>query len=104
MRQAIINSDALDPDPVLRCMRTKGTWMLSGKDKALLVKLFYMNEESATVALRKFGLQKNVKTGKGPLTAASLTKLVQQFEETGSCKVRTTKSEAGTYGQRCNQN
>ncbi|GFU18321.1 hypothetical protein NPIL_496151 [Nephila pilipes] len=62
--------------------------MLSGKDKALLVKLFYMNEESATVALRKFRLQKNVQTGKRPLTVADLIKLVQQFEETGSLEDR----------------
>ncbi|GFT35252.1 uncharacterized protein NPIL_138241 [Nephila pilipes] len=46
--------------------------MLSGKDKALLVKLFYMKEESATVPLRKFRLQKNVKTRKGPLNVAEL--------------------------------
>ncbi|GFT14928.1 DUF4817 domain-containing protein [Nephila pilipes] len=62
--------------------------MLNGKDKALLVKLFYMKEESATVALLKFRLHKNVKTGKGPLTVAGLTKLVQRFEETGSLKDR----------------
>ncbi|GFT77636.1 DUF4817 domain-containing protein [Nephila pilipes] len=62
--------------------------MLKGKDKALLVKLFYTNEESATVALRKFLLQKNMKTGKEPLTVAGLTKLVQRFEETGSLEDR----------------
>ncbi|GFW24852.1 hypothetical protein TNCV_1961171 [Trichonephila clavipes] len=60
MRQAITNTD-LDPDQILRCMPTKGTRVLSEKDKALLVKLFFMNKESATVALRKFLLQKNVK-------------------------------------------
>ncbi|GFT70794.1 DUF4817 domain-containing protein [Nephila pilipes] len=59
--------------------------MLWGEDKVLLVKLPYMNEESATVALRKFRLQKNVKTGEGPLTEVSLKKLVQRFLETGSC-------------------
>ena len=78
--------------------------MLSGKDKALLMKLFYKNKESATVALRKFRLQKNVKTGQGPLTVAGLTKLVQRFEETGSCKVRETKSKTNTLGDRCNRN
>ena len=64
--------------------------MLSGKDKALLMKLFYKNKESATVALRKFRLQKNVKTGQGPLTVAGLTKLVQRFEETGSLENRVS--------------
>ncbi|GFX00427.1 DUF4817 domain-containing protein [Trichonephila clavipes] len=57
--------------------------MLSAPDKALLVKLFYMNEESVTIALRKFRVQKNVKSGKGPLTLAGLLKLVNRFEETG---------------------
>ncbi|GFW63729.1 hypothetical protein TNCV_4940211 [Trichonephila clavipes] len=55
----------------------------SAPDKALLVKLFNMNEESATIALRKFRVQKNVKSGKGPLTPAGLLKLVKRFEETG---------------------
>ncbi|GFW07980.1 DUF4817 domain-containing protein [Trichonephila clavipes] len=58
--------------------------MLSAPDKALLVKLFYMNEESATIALRKFRIQKNVKCGKGPLTSAGLLKL----DETGKLKDR----------------
>ncbi|GFU01710.1 DUF4817 domain-containing protein [Trichonephila clavipes] len=62
--------------------------MLSAPDKALLVKLFYMNEESATIALRKFRAQKNVKSGKGPLTPAGLLKLVKHFEETGKLEDR----------------
>ncbi|GFX19716.1 DUF4817 domain-containing protein [Trichonephila clavipes] len=62
--------------------------MLSAPDKALLVKLFYMNEESVTIALRKFRVQKNVKSGKGPLTPAGLLKLVKSFEETGNLEDR----------------
>ncbi|GFS70786.1 DUF4817 domain-containing protein [Trichonephila clavipes] len=62
--------------------------MLSAPDKALLVKLFYMNEESATIALRKFRVQKNVKSGKGPLTPEGLLKLVKRFEETGKLEDR----------------
>ncbi|GFW10851.1 DUF4817 domain-containing protein [Trichonephila clavipes] len=58
-------------------------------DKALLVKLFYMNEESATIALRKFRVQKNAKSGKGPLTPAGLLKLVKRFEKTGKFEDRT---------------
>ncbi|GFU15581.1 DUF4817 domain-containing protein [Trichonephila clavipes] len=61
--------------------------MLNAPDKALL-KLFYMNEESATVALCKFRVQKNVKSGKGPLTPAGLLKLVKRFEETGKLEDR----------------
>ncbi|GFU76427.1 hypothetical protein TNCV_106501 [Trichonephila clavipes] len=62
--------------------------MLSAPDKALLVKLFYMNVESATTALRKFRVQKNVKSGKGPLTPAGLLKSVKCFEETGELEDR----------------
>ncbi|GFV73870.1 DUF4817 domain-containing protein [Trichonephila clavipes] len=62
--------------------------MLSAPDKALLVKLFYMNQESATIALRKFQVQKNVKSGKGPLTPAGLLKLVKRLEETGKLEDR----------------
>ncbi|GFX71189.1 DUF4817 domain-containing protein [Trichonephila clavipes] len=62
--------------------------MLSASDKALLVKLFYMKGESATIALRKFRVQKNVKGGKGPLTPAGLLKLVKRFEETGKLEDR----------------
>ncbi|GFV85846.1 DUF4817 domain-containing protein [Trichonephila clavipes] len=62
--------------------------MLSAPDKALLVKLFYMNEESATIALRKFRVQKNVKSGKSPLTPAGLLKFVKRFEETGKLEDR----------------
>ncbi|GFT49663.1 DUF4817 domain-containing protein [Trichonephila clavipes] len=62
--------------------------MLSAPDKALLVKLFYMNEESATIALRKFRVQKNVKSGKGLLTPAGLLKFVKRFEETGKLEDR----------------
>ncbi|GFY23176.1 DUF4817 domain-containing protein [Trichonephila clavipes] len=62
--------------------------MLSAPDEALLVKLFYMKEESATIALRKFQIQKNVKSGKSPLPPAGLLKLVKLFEETGKLKNR----------------
>ncbi|GFS59561.1 DUF4817 domain-containing protein [Trichonephila clavipes] len=62
--------------------------MLSAPDKALLVKLFYMNEESATIVLRKFRVQKNMKSGKGPLTPADILKLVKRFKETGKLEDR----------------
>ncbi|GFT51472.1 DUF4817 domain-containing protein [Trichonephila clavipes] len=62
--------------------------MLSAPYKALLVKLFYINEESATIALGKFRVQKNVKSGKGPLTPAGLLKFVKRFEETGKLEDR----------------
>ncbi|GFW05694.1 hypothetical protein TNCV_5025571 [Trichonephila clavipes] len=62
--------------------------MLSDKDKVLLVKLFFMNKESATVALRKFRVETKVKTGKEPSTVVCLIKLVQRFEETRSLEDR----------------
>ncbi|GFS90708.1 hypothetical protein TNCV_3771321 [Trichonephila clavipes] len=72
---------------------TERTWELDGEniavapDKALLVKLFYVNKESATIALRKFRFQKNVKSGKGPLTPAGVLKLVKRFEEPESWRI-----------------
>ncbi|GFS29181.1 hypothetical protein NPIL_500961 [Nephila pilipes] len=70
--------------------------MLNGKDKALFEKLFYMNGESETVALRNFRLQKNAKTGKGSLIVAGLIKRVQRFVETGSLEDRRSESAAGS--------
>ncbi|GFT58647.1 hypothetical protein TNCV_1250921 [Trichonephila clavipes] len=67
--------------------------MLGEKDKALLMKLFFMNKESATVAMHKFRLQKNSKTGKGPTTVVCLIKLVQRFEETKSLEDRVRSGQ-----------
>lgn len=47
------------------------------------VKLFYVSEESVTIALRKLRVQNNVRTGKGPLTLTDSIKLVLRFEKTG---------------------
>ncbi|GFX59364.1 DUF4817 domain-containing protein [Trichonephila clavipes] len=47
-----------------------------------------MNEKSATIALRKFRVQKNVKCRKGPLKPAGLLKLVKRFEEAGKLEDR----------------
>lgn len=58
--------------------------MLSAKDKALLIKLFYVNELPATIALYNFRVQKNVRSRKRPLTAAGLIQLIQWFEKTGT--------------------
>ncbi|GFT54240.1 DUF4817 domain-containing protein [Trichonephila clavipes] len=56
-------------------------------DRALLVKLFYQNDNSAIVALRKFRKLKGLR--KGPLTAKNLRLIVTKFEETGSLNVRS---------------
>ncbi|GFT45052.1 uncharacterized protein TNCV_3790461 [Trichonephila clavipes] len=56
-------------------------------DRALLVKLFYQNDNSAIVALRKFQTLKGMR--KGPLSAINLRLMATKFEETGSLNVRS---------------
>ncbi|GFW02944.1 uncharacterized protein TNCV_683701 [Trichonephila clavipes] len=56
-------------------------------DRALLVKLFYQNDNSAIVALRKFRTLKGMR--KGQLTAINLQLMVTKFEETGSLNIRS---------------
>ncbi|GFV52693.1 DUF4817 domain-containing protein [Trichonephila clavipes] len=60
-------------------------------DRALLVKLFYQNDNSAIVALRKFRTLKGL--GKGPLTAKNLRLMVTKFEETESLNVRSGRGK-----------
>ncbi|GFW50757.1 uncharacterized protein TNCV_3443991 [Trichonephila clavipes] len=58
-------------------------------DRALLVKLFYQNDNSAIVTLRKF----RTLLRKGPLTAKNLRLMVTKFEETGSLNVRSGRGK-----------
>ncbi|GFV86584.1 uncharacterized protein TNCV_4184391 [Trichonephila clavipes] len=60
-------------------------------DQALLVKLFYQNDNSAIVALRKFRTLKGLR--KGPLTTKNLRLMVTKFEETGSLNVRSGRGK-----------
>ncbi|GFV63584.1 hypothetical protein TNCV_2195581 [Trichonephila clavipes] len=60
-------------------------------DRALLVKLFYQNDNSAIVALRRFQTLKGLR--KGPLTAKNLRLMVTKFEETGSLNVRSGREK-----------
>ncbi|GFW49091.1 hypothetical protein TNCV_467191 [Trichonephila clavipes] len=60
-------------------------------DRALLVKLFYQNDNSAIVALRKFRTLKELR--KGPLTAKNLRLMVTKFEETESLNVRSGRGK-----------
>ncbi|GFV89456.1 uncharacterized protein TNCV_4152721 [Trichonephila clavipes] len=55
--------------------------------RALIVKLFYQNDNPAIVALRKFRTLKGLR--KGPLTAKNLRLMVTKFEETESLNVRS---------------
>ncbi|GFT35427.1 uncharacterized protein TNCV_922461 [Trichonephila clavipes] len=60
-------------------------------ERALLVKLFYQNDNSAIVARRKFWTLKGLR--KGPLTAKNLRLMVTKFEETGSLNVRSGRGK-----------
>ncbi|GFT24852.1 uncharacterized protein TNCV_3021381 [Trichonephila clavipes] len=60
-------------------------------DRALLVKLFYQNDNSAIVTLRKFQILKGLR--KGPLTAKNLRLMVTKFEEAGSLNVRSGRGK-----------
>ncbi|GFW21088.1 uncharacterized protein TNCV_2703281 [Trichonephila clavipes] len=60
-------------------------------DRALLVKLFYQNDNSAIVAVRKFRRLKGLR--KGPFTAKNLRLMVSKFEETGSLNVRSGRGK-----------
>ncbi|GFT89401.1 uncharacterized protein TNCV_4386871 [Trichonephila clavipes] len=55
-------------------------------NRALLVKLFYQNNSSSIVALRKFRTLKGIR--KGPFTDKNLRLMVTKFEETGSLNAR----------------
>ncbi|GFU74182.1 retrovirus-related Pol polyprotein from transposon opus [Trichonephila clavipes] len=61
-------------------------------DRALLVKLFYQNDNSVIVALRKFRTLKGLR--KGPLTAKNLLLMVTKFEETGSLNLRSGRGKS----------
>ncbi|GFT74444.1 integrase catalytic domain-containing protein [Trichonephila clavipes] len=55
----------------------------------LLDQMFILHERGISDhCLAKFRVQKNVKSGKGPLTPASLLKLVKHFEKTGKLEDR----------------
>ncbi|GFT40396.1 DUF4817 domain-containing protein [Nephila pilipes] len=60
--------------------------------------------ESRTVALRKFQLQKNVKTRKRSLIVAGLTKYLQRFEGTGLLQDRVRSGRPDLRQARCSQN
>lgn len=65
----------------IRC--TSNYDMLTLPEKALLVKVYYQNGESATAGLRSYRHRKGIRTGKGPMTIASVKRMVLKFEATG---------------------
>ncbi|GBM01143.1 hypothetical protein AVEN_27243-1 [Araneus ventricosus] len=64
---------------------------LSLKDRALLVKPFYQNSVCAAIALKKFWTLKGLRSGSGPITAFSLKKIIDKFEESGSFEVKCSR-------------
>ncbi|GBO27845.1 hypothetical protein AVEN_29603-1 [Araneus ventricosus] len=65
--------------------------ILSLKDRALLVKLFYKNGDCAAIALKKFRTLKGLRSCSGPMTAFGLKKMIDKFEESGSLDVKCGK-------------
>lgn len=59
---------------------------LTLQERALLVKLFYQNGDSATEALRKFRSLKRLR--KGPLSSQGLTNMITKFEATGTLGIQ----------------
>ncbi len=55
--------------------------MLPLTDQALLIKLFYMNGETATVALQKFCTEKGLKSTQAPISRPAIMKSVHCYEQ-----------------------
>ncbi len=51
---------------------------LSMKDRALLVKFFYKNDDCVLAALKKFRSLKGMKKGYGPISAKGLKNMIQK--------------------------
>ncbi|GFY56430.1 hypothetical protein TNIN_151851 [Trichonephila inaurata madagascariensis] len=61
--------------------------MLTLVDKALLVKFYYLSQESVPEALRRFRTEKKMKST-DPITPEGLTSLIRLFKETVSLQDR----------------
>ena len=59
--------------------------MLTLRDRALLVKLYYQTNDNASAALREYRRLKGLR--KGPMTIAGLRKMVLRFENSGTLQV-----------------
>ena len=70
--------------------------MLSVVEKALLIKLYYKNAESATAALRAYRSMKGKRSRKGPITPSALIKMMKKFESTGSLASRPRSGRPST--------
>ncbi|GIX89431.1 hypothetical protein CEXT_311731 [Caerostris extrusa] len=70
--------------------------MLSIVEKALLVKLYYKNSESAIAALRAYRYMKGMRDSKGPITSSALKEMMKKFEATGSLASRQRSGRPST--------
>ncbi|GBM63013.1 hypothetical protein AVEN_12287-1 [Araneus ventricosus] len=51
------------------------------QEKALLVKLFYLNQQNSVAAAKEFRSMKPIR--RGPMSSCALRKMIQKFETTG---------------------
>ncbi|GFX11050.1 hypothetical protein TNCV_2246271 [Trichonephila clavipes] len=70
--------------------------MMSIVEKALLVKLYYKNSESAIVAMRAYHYLKGMRDSKGPITSSAFNKRVKKFEATGYLASRQRSGRPST--------
>ncbi|GFX94697.1 uncharacterized protein TNCV_4799741 [Trichonephila clavipes] len=70
--------------------------MLYIVEKALLVKLYYNNSESAIATLQPYRYMKGMRDSKGRITPSSLTKTLNKFEATGSLASRQRSGRPST--------
>ncbi|GBN95310.1 hypothetical protein AVEN_75324-1 [Araneus ventricosus] len=73
----------------LHFVSEKFAMTVSLQDGALLVKLFYKNNDCAPAALQKFRTLNGMKKGVGPMTVQGLLKMIQKFEKTCSFTVQS---------------
>ncbi|GBM24303.1 hypothetical protein AVEN_158864-1 [Araneus ventricosus] len=51
------------------------------QEKPILVKFFYLNQQSSIAAVKEFRRMKQIR--KGPMSPCALRKMIQKFETTG---------------------
>ena len=71
--------------------------MLTLSEKALLVKLYYQNGESATAALLSYRHRKSIRTCKGPGTSSVVNRMISKFEAMSCLDDRLHRSRSSTH-------
>ncbi|GBM83732.1 hypothetical protein AVEN_261318-1 [Araneus ventricosus] len=74
--------------------------VLSLPDRALMVKHFYRNDESKTIALEKFRMEKGLKAQKHPISLNGILNLERRFEETESLEDRARSGRPSLSAER----